>query len=122
MSSVPKDKEREHRIIYEVVVDAYDEEERAMGWYYYVGDQIEHPFKAKCVLERDISPLRVDETVEVRGIASGDECMREVFVSIAWEGRTFSVPLSQLEPIDCDEATRQVVEDWRYWVARGYQY
>lgn len=122
MSTVSKNNEREHRIIYDVVVDAYDEEERALGWYYYIGDQIEQPFKAKCISEREISPLRVSEIVEIQGIASEDECMREVFVSINWEGRTLSVPLSQLEPIDCDEATRQVIEDWHYWVARGYEY
>ncbi|MDX2255539.1 MAG: calcium-binding protein, partial [Pseudanabaenaceae cyanobacterium bins.39] len=27
---------REHRIDYEIIVDAYDEAERAMGWYYYL--------------------------------------------------------------------------------------
>jgi hypothetical protein len=32
------------------------------------------------------------------------------------------VPLYQLEPIDVDEDTRQAIEDWQYWVARGYQF
>ena len=36
MSKVEKDNDREYRIDMEVVVDAYDSEERAMGWYYYV--------------------------------------------------------------------------------------
>jgi hypothetical protein len=31
-----EDKKRERRIDMEVVVDAYDEVERAMGWYYYI--------------------------------------------------------------------------------------
>ncbi len=35
MSRVEKDESREERILMEVVVDAHDEEERAMGWYYY---------------------------------------------------------------------------------------
>lgn len=30
---------REERITMEVVVDAYDEMERAAGWYYYLEDQ-----------------------------------------------------------------------------------
>ena len=29
-----RDPEREQRIIMEIVVDAYGEDERAMGWYY----------------------------------------------------------------------------------------
>ena len=37
MSKIEKDEVREHRIAMEVVVDAYDEMERAMGWYYYLG-------------------------------------------------------------------------------------
>lgn len=44
MSKIKKDKEREHRIDMEVVVDAYDSEERAMGWYYYVSDECDFPF------------------------------------------------------------------------------
>jgi endonuclease I len=34
MARIKKDEERENRIDMEVVVDAYDSEERAMGWYY----------------------------------------------------------------------------------------
>jgi hypothetical protein len=33
-----KDEIREERIDMEVVVDAYDSGERAMGWYYYLED------------------------------------------------------------------------------------
>ncbi len=38
---------REHRIDYEIVVDAYTEDEIAMGWYYYLQDKITFPFLAK---------------------------------------------------------------------------
>ncbi|WP_228039113.1 calcium-binding protein [Nostoc sp. LEGE 12450] len=31
----------------EVVVDAYDEEERAMVWYYYLAENMDFPFKRK---------------------------------------------------------------------------
>lgn len=39
MSKAKIDEARENRIIMEVVVDAYDEE-RAMGWYYYLDDSL----------------------------------------------------------------------------------
>ena len=36
MAQVSIDTEREHRISMEAIVDAYDAEERALGWYYYL--------------------------------------------------------------------------------------
>ncbi len=33
-----------------------------------------------------------------------------------------AIPLSQVEPINADEKTRQAIEDWQYWVARGYEF
>jgi Calcium binding len=29
--------------------------------------------------------------------------------------------LSQLEGMAVDDETRQAIEDWHYWVARGYE-
>ncbi len=34
---------REHRVIDEIVVDAYNEVERAMSWYYYLEEKLEFP-------------------------------------------------------------------------------
>lgn len=39
-------REREHRIAMEIVVDAYNEEERAMAWCYYLTEQLTFPFEA----------------------------------------------------------------------------
>jgi hypothetical protein len=116
-----RDEAREERISMEIVVDAYDESERAMGWYYYLEDRLHFPFLTRCVEERAISPLRVGDEVEVVGMAPEDECEREMFVEIPWEhNRTLAVPLAQLEVIDGDEETRQAVEDWHDWVAMRY--
>src|SRR5215212_10023363 len=40
---IETDEAREHRIDMEIVVDAYDEQERAMGWYYYLEGKIHLP-------------------------------------------------------------------------------
>jgi hypothetical protein len=117
-----RDEEREHRIEMEIIVDAYGPEEQAMGWYYYLEGALQFPFRARCIAERTISPLRVGEEVEVVGMASEDDCMHEMFVLIRWEGRTLGVPLVQLEGIDVDEDTAQTIEDWHYWVDQGYQF
>jgi len=52
MSQIKENKERERRIDMEIVVDAYNEVERAMGWYYYLQDGLKFPFKARCIQKR----------------------------------------------------------------------
>ncbi len=90
------DKIREHRIEMEIVVDAYGSEERAMGWYYYLEDKLEFPFKAKCIRERFISPLKEGEAVDIIAMAQEEECQHDMFVQIRWERRKLAVPLAQL--------------------------
>jgi Calcium binding len=116
------DPEREQRITMEIVVDAYDAQERAMGWYYYLQDQLQFPFTATCIVKRAISPLQVKDEVEVLGMPGEEECEHEMFVTIRWEKEGLAVPLSQLQPISAtDEQTKRAVEDWHYWVKMGYE-
>ncbi len=122
MSKVEKDEVREHRIEMEIIVDAYNGEEQAMGWYYYLEDKLCFPFKARCIVERRLSPLKVGEEIQVVGMTSEEDCMHEMFVEARWSGRTFGMPLSQLEAIEADSETQQAIEDWHYWAAMGYQF
>lgn len=46
--------------------------------------------------------------------------MHEMFVKIEWNGRTFGIPLAQIEAINVDADTQEAIEDWQYWVARDY--
>ena len=118
-----RDEAREDRISMEIVVDAYDKEEQAMGWYYYLEDKLDFPFLSRCIRERAISPLRVGDEVEVVGMAPEDECEKEMFVEIRREQkRSLAVPLSQLEVVRGDKATKQAVADWHYWVGMGYEF
>ncbi len=123
MARVEKDETREERIYMEIVVDAYGAEEKAMGWYYYLDDTLSFPFSARCTAKRAISPLQVDDEVDVLGLAPAEECEREIFVMMRWEQDGLGVPLSQLTVIHAeDEKTREAVEDWLYWVGRGYRF
>lgn len=122
MPKIKKNKAREHRIDMEIVVDAYDEEERAMGWFSYLEDTLQFPFKAQVIAKRLTSPLKKGETVQVEDLASGDECEHEMFVEITWQGRKLAVPLSQLKPLKVDSETREAIEDWHYWVVQGYEF
>jgi hypothetical protein len=107
----------------EIIVDAYGPEEQAMGWYYYLEGQLHFPFTAICIEKRAISPLRVNDEVEVIGMPPEEECEKEMFVTIPWKKDGLAVPLSQIKPIrDTDAQTRQAVDDWHYWVRMGYQF
>lgn len=122
MPKAKHDPEREERITLEIVVDAYDPEERAMGWYYHLQDTLQFPFTATCISKRRISPLKEGATVEVVDIAPAEECEREMFVEIAWDEDTLAVPLMQLEAPEADEETQQAIADWHYWVNQGYKF
>ena len=113
-----KDAKRERRIDMEIVVDAYDAHERAMGWYSYLEAKLQFPFRATCVAERSISPLRQGDKVEVVGMAPETDCECEMFVEISWDERRLGVPLAQLKPSPrADKKTKEAVGDWHYWRA-----
>ncbi|MDP2753541.1 MAG: calcium-binding protein [Nitrospirota bacterium] len=122
MSRIKEDKIREDRITMEIVVDAYSEEERAMGWYYYLEDKLRFPFMAKCIATRETSPLVIAEEVEVTKMAPEAECEHEMLVMINWQNRSLAVPLDQLKPFNTNNQTLQAIADWHYWVKRGYEF
>ena len=121
MPHKPIDEEREERITMEIIVDAYNAEEQAMGWYYYLEGTMQFPFTARCVVQRAISPLKPGEEVQVVGMAPVEECDHEMFVMIQWKSHEFAVPLIELEGVDVDEKTQQAIEDWHYWEDQGYE-
>jgi len=114
--------EREDRIRLEIVVDASSADERARSWYHYLSDTLAFPFITQCRAKRAISPLQIGDEVDVVGMAPEEECLHEMFVLMPWERDGLAVPLSQLAVTHADDETRQAVEDWLYWVERGYQY
>jgi hypothetical protein len=122
MSPASENKARERRIEMEAVVDAYNSDERAMGWYYYLEGRLKVPFKARCKSKREVSPLRLREEITVLGMAPEKECESEMFVRVRWHGRRLAVPLSQLEPLAADPGTKEAVADWHYWLQRGYEF
>jgi hypothetical protein len=83
---------------------------------------LQFPFTAQCIAKRSISPLRVNDEVEVTGMAPDNECGKEIFVMMRWEKDGLAVPLAQLKPIVAAEETVQAVADWHYWVEQGYEF
>jgi hypothetical protein len=115
-----KDQAREDRFDMEIFVDTYNSEERAAGWYCYLEEKLNCPFTAKCITKRAVSPLKVNDVVEVTGMAPEGECRGDIFVMIRWGDDGLAVPLAQLKPIKADKMTVQAIEDWHYWIEQGY--
>ncbi len=113
---------RENRIEMEIVVDAHDSDEQAMGWFCSLEDVINNNVRCRCRKTRSMSPLKVGEEVDVLEVAPGDDCESEMFVFVTWNDRKLAVPLEQLEPISGDPKAIEIVEDWLYWCLMGYEF
>ena len=118
MTRTDRDEEREERIEMEIIVDTYSAEEQAMGWHAYLDDTLEFPFEARCIEEREESPLEDGETVRVVGMSSTEPTLRQMFMTVEWLDREFGVPLKQLEPLEAGDKTEQALGDWHYWLER----
>ncbi|MCC5635209.1 calcium-binding protein [Nostoc sp. CHAB 5844] len=126
MSSVERDENREHRIATEIIVDAEDKEDRAMGWYYYLEETLNCPFMAKWTKKSRKTSTTEEKTVEVLGMAPDDECLKDMYVEVAdlngKDDDVYSAKLSDIKPIDADSETEEAIADWHYWLARGYKF
>lgn len=122
MSEVEQDNAREERIKMEVIVDAYDEQERAMGWYYYLEDRLSFPFPAKWISRNRPNARKVT----VLKMSSEDDCSNNMFVEVLYrEGEledVFLAQLSDIQPLDPDSTTEEAIGDWHYWFERGYKF
>jgi calcium binding protein len=117
-----EDRRRETRIINEIVVDAYSQDERALGWYYYLENHLRFPFEATCSTRRATSPLKAGESVTITSLAPEDDCGAEIIVLTRWHDRPLGVPLSQLAPKRVDASTAEAIADWHYWSTMGYRF
>lgn len=123
MSNRETDTIRENRIDYEIVVDAYDESERAMGWYYYLQDKIIFPFLAIWKKKTKKTDAIAEKEIEVLGMAPEEDCESNMYVEVAYIGEsndTFTAKLSDIEAINPDPDTEEALADWQYWVDMDY--
>ena len=102
----------------EIVVDAYNESERAMGWYCHLEDRLHFPFQAQ--LARRKPGKAKPRVVTVTGMADSDECSGGMYVLVDWEDDEISVPLERITPLKASAQTVESVDDWKYWKNQGY--
>lgn len=103
-------------------MDAYGSDERAMGWHYYLDEKLAVPFEARVKTGLPSSPLSVGDKIEVLGMAPESACAADMLVRVRWPKRKLAVPLSQLVPMIDDEATKEAMADWHYWVGHRYEF
>lgn len=120
---IPKNDDIEHRIDYEIIVDTYDGE-YAICWHIYLQDTLTFPFVAKDIN----SSLAKDLTIS--GLLDDEECTDNMYVYCIVksdpenpDSETDELPihLEDLEVVSGNDATKQAVNDWIYWCARGYE-
>jgi Calcium binding len=125
MSDVETDEVREERIKNEILADAEDKEDRAMGWYYYLDDCLNFPFNAKWA-KKGRKGTAPEKDVEVLAMATEEECLRDMLVEVVEIGGKDEdvdiARLNDLKVLDADEDTQEALDDWYYWVAKGYKF
>lgn len=120
MGKKKSDISRRNRIEYEVIVDCYDEYEMAMGWFYYLNDNLKFPFKASIVGDIKIDSLQEGDSIIVTEFinSSKDDVSMYNFLPTVWIEKgehIYDIPLVNVKSVDCDDDTFNTIEDWRYW-------
>ncbi|WP_299003033.1 calcium-binding protein [uncultured Shewanella sp.] len=105
--------EIEERIQMEIIVDCYDTEEAAMGWYCYLENNLEFPFYA--------TSTKGKSKLTIVGLADASECHSHMYVLVDFDGNDeLLFPLENIEPLGTSNNASQAIEDWKYWLRQGY--
>lgn len=110
------DPAREHRILYEVIVDCYDEEEELMGWYYYMADNPKFPIAATVRL-----PLHggksENKTVQIVDVDPKSEMGSPIRLGVTEEGseRIHHISPEAIAHLDTSPENAEIINDWLYW-------
>lgn len=107
--------EIEKIIANEIEVDCYTEEEAIMGWYYYLADGLNFPFKAKYLQKKRNGENEWIE-VEVIGKYSDEDEFNgeEFYVEIELHDMLIPARLSELRNLKISEEEEKVIEVWNY--------
>jgi Calcium binding len=111
------DEAREDRIMLEVVVDCYDDEEVATGWYYYFAENLDFPFAAQANLKLRGGKME-QKKVKIVEVETDDITNSEKLrLGVMEEGsdRVQFISPQHLISIDTTTENSQIINDWLYW-------
>ncbi|MEM9886813.1 MAG: calcium-binding protein [Bacteroidota bacterium] len=109
-----KDPARNHRIHSEIVVDAYDEGEVNMSWYYYLEENLRMPFKAyiKTEFRNGNRGTVLTEVVKIKSDPE-EELLLGGFFSHSTAMSKFKI--SDIDKILEAEDHLEMLNDWLYY-------
>ena len=109
-----EDPERDHRIDYEVIVDAYGDEEVNMGWYYYFAETLQFPFDAVVKL-----PLRGGKTeekkVKIVEVEKKEDKRIRLGITEGSSQRLQFISPETIVSVKTSDENLEVLNDWLYW-------
>ena len=115
------EKEIQNIIDYEVVVDAYDDSEVYMGWYYFMSERLKFPFKAVATIKKRNGSTEESTVEVVEDATDGDRFKCQAYyVNVDYEGVMMKVEVGDLKPINASEETLKAITVWQYGKENGY--
>lgn len=105
----------------EIVVDANDDDEVFMGWYYFMAESLEFPFQAIATIKKRNGTIE-ERTVEVvEDVTNGDRFKCQAYyVNVDYEGVLMKVEIADLKPINASAETLKAITVWKYWKEKDY--
>lgn len=101
-------------ITYQIVVDAYSEDEANMGWAIYMKENLHYPFTAEYeVRKRDGTSSWKEVTVIGNETDEDDFEGGEYYVEIEIADMIVPARLGELRNIEADEKTLETLQIWR---------
>ncbi len=108
-------------IDFEVVVDACDDDEVNMGWYYFMAESLQFPFKAVATIKKRNGTTEERTVDVVEDATDGDRFKCQAYyVNVDLDGVLMKVEVGDLKPINASEETLKAITVWKYWLENGY--
>ncbi len=106
-----------YQIDYEIIVDAYDDIEMSMGWYYTFEERLIFPFEATAQLKKKGGGAE-SKIVQIVGLHSKEEGFTEKDFQLEMEHGGYIIPIdySKLSNIKADEESLEMFQIWNFWV------
>jgi hypothetical protein len=107
---------RQKRIDYEVIVDCYDDNEVAMGWYYYIAEKLVFPIPATVQLKQRGGKVEQVE-VEIVEVDPKSEEGHPIRLGITEKGqkRVQYISPEMITHLNTSTANTIIINDWLYW-------
>ncbi len=105
----------------EIVVDANGEDEVFMGWFYFMFETLEFPFKAMATIKKRNGKTEKHIVEVVEDATDGDRFKCQAYhVNVDYNGVLMKMEVADLMPIGASEEVVKAITVWKYWRSKGY--